>query len=363
METDIVIVGGGLSGLALADHLEKAGRNWHLLEAGSTLGGRIRSPMIAGGRFDLGPAWFWPGQPLIATLAERLGLQVFEQFSEGALAYQQPDGAVVAHRGMAPMQGSLRLAGGMIGLVDGLAASLPPERLHLDRPVTHLRREGERVIAVSGTGAISARQVVLALPPRIAADRIRFEPELPAHAMQAARAVPTWMAGQAKILAVYDRPYWREAGFSGDAMSRRGPMVEIHDASVMEGAPYGLFGFVGYPPETRERHRDALLDMAREQLAALFGPAMRKPLDLRMMDWADMVHVATALDRQADGTHPAYGLPEPLRGLWDGQLHFGSTETASGFGGYLEGALEAAQRASRDILSPSTGKGETRPTA
>lgn len=363
METDILIVGGGLSGLALADRLETAGRDWQLLEAGIELGGRIRSPLIAGGRFDLGPAWFWPGQPLIAALADRLGLRVFEQFSAGALAYQQPDGTVVAHRGMAPMQGSLRLAGGMIGLIDGLSAMLPRERLHLERPVMRLSREPERIIAATGKGMISARRVVLALPPRVGADRILFEPELPAVATQAARAIPTWMAGQAKILAVYDRPYWREAGFSGDAISRRGPMVEIHDASVMEGAPYGLFGFVGYPPETRDRHRDALLGMAREQLASLFGPALGHPLDMRLMDWAEMPHVATARDRQADGAHPAYGLPGPLRGLWDGLLHFGSTETASGFGGYLEGALEAAGRTARDILSPGQQTEEARPFA
>jgi monoamine oxidase len=45
--------------------------------------------------------------------------------------------------------------------------------------------------------------------------------------------------------------------------------------------------------------------------------------------------------------HPTYGLPPDLTGLWDGCLHFGSTETASCHGGYLEGALDASERLSK----------------
>ncbi|MEM1154111.1 MAG: hypothetical protein AAGI44_08210 [Pseudomonadota bacterium] len=49
--------------------------------------------------------------------------------------------------------------------------------------------------------------------------------------------VPTWMAGQAKVVAVYESPFWRDSGFSGDAMSRKGPLIEIHDASPASGEP------------------------------------------------------------------------------------------------------------------------------
>lgn len=355
METDILIVGGGLAGLSLAATLEADGRNWHLLEAQSTLGGRIRSPNIGGARFDLGPAWFWPGQPRMAALVRRLGIRVFEQFSAGAQVFEDRAGVVHVDQGYASMSGSLRVEGGMESLIRGLANALPANRMRTDETVTLLRHTGSRVAAYHKTGAISAQRVVLALPPRIAAETIRCEPALPEDAMAAMAAVPTWMAGQAKILAVYDKPYWREAGLSGDAASQRGPMVEMHDASPATGGPYAIFGFVGLPATTRALRKADVIIAARQQLVSLFGPAMADPLSIEMMDWAHEPQIATRLDQAPPSYHPSYGLPAALRDVWNGKLLFGSTEMASEFGGYLEGALEAAERTSAELRAHSAG--------
>ncbi|SMX42311.1 hypothetical protein [Octadecabacter ascidiaceicola] len=61
--------------------------------------------------------------------------------------------------------------------------------------------------------------------------------------------IPTWMAGQAKAVAIYNAPFWREDALSGDAMSRHVPTVEIHDESPSKGEPYALFRFIGVPPQ------------------------------------------------------------------------------------------------------------------
>jgi monoamine oxidase len=159
------------------------------------------------------------------------------------------------------------------------------------------------------------------------------------------------MAGQAKIVAVYDQPYWRMAGLSGDAMSQYGPMAEIHDASPARGGPYGLFGFVGVPANIRKQYREDLLAAAREQLVRLFGPELANPVSLTLQDWAHELLTATRLDHVQAGRHPSYGMPLALNGLWDGRLQFGSTEMAPMFGGYLEGALEAAEF----LANPGTG--------
>src|SRR5512143_1387268 len=139
--TDIAIIGGGLSGLALADRLQRAGRDYTILEARDRLGGRILSKVIDGAAFDLGPAWFWPLQPRMAALVSRLGLDVFDQFSEGAIVAEDRGGRIHRNGGLVSMQGSYRIDGGLGRVTSGLAKSLPPDRVHMNVTVISLTRE------------------------------------------------------------------------------------------------------------------------------------------------------------------------------------------------------------------------------
>ena len=263
MQTDVLIVGGGLSGLSLADHLTRAEVDFRLVEAQQRLGGRILTEQVAGGQFDLGPAWFWPGQPRMAELVRRFSLPVFEQYADGDLIHQDASGAVQRGRGFASMQGSLRVGGGMGGLINALSAAVGPDRVTgATRLLALQRQKGWIRATLENAGKVleaQAKRVVLAVPPRVVAGGVSFLPVLDLRQTEAMARIPTWMAGQAKIIAVYDEPHWRKAGLSGDAMSQYGPMVEIHDASPIEGGPYALFGFVGVPPDARAAHKDELL--------------------------------------------------------------------------------------------------------
>lgn len=351
MDTDILIVGGGLAGLRLADLLQAAGRSFRLVEARERFGGRVLGAPSGGARFDLGPSWFWPGQPRIAALIDRFGLRRFDQFASGALAYEDENGQVQHGRGFASMEGSWRLEGGLSALTDALAGALPADSLHTGNAVAALARRGDGAEATLADGTVvRARHVVLALPPRVAAARIAFDPALPAPATAAMRAVPTWMAGQAKAVAVYERAFWREAGLSGDASSRRGPMVEIHDASPARGGPFALFGFIGVPPAAR-MDEAALRAAITAQLGRLFGEEGARPAQLLLKDWAFDPCTATDEDRRPLHAHPRYGLPPALDGVWGDTLMFGGTEVASRFGGYIEGAFEAAEDAATRLAA------------
>ncbi len=338
MDTDVVIVGGGLSGLALADELHRKGVDFQLLEARSRFGGRIHAAYIDGAAFDLGPAWFWQGQPRMAAATKRFGFTVFEQYSTGDIVTEDQHGNVQRGAGFASMAGSLRIAGGMTALVDAYVKTVPADRLHLGQAATEISQTDTSVTVRTDKLSISANKIILALPPRIA-QTIIFDPPLAAAQSDAMGNVATWMAGQAKFLAIYDKAHWRDAGLSGDGQSRRGPMVEFHDASPQSGGPYAVFGFVGFDANTRANHREEMTQMGTDQLTRLFGT---KPRQLILQDWAQDPMTATPADHTS-ADHPAYGRPSALTNIWNGRIILGSSEMGQSFGGYLEGALEAAQ--------------------
>lgn len=342
MNCNILIIGGGFCGLRLAMLLQERGEDFQLLEARERFGGRILSKGDANAAYDLGPAWFWPGQLRMESLIKELGLQSFEQYSNGELLFENEIGHVQRGRGFSSMEGSCRLDGGFGELISAITRKLPEDRLHLSRQVIRVQKQNDRIEVTCQSGEnVSANNVIFALPPRLAAN-LTFAPALPEASISALHGTPTWMAGQAKAVAVYQYPFWRENGLSGDAMSRRGPLVEIHDASSANGGFPALFGFVGVPAIQRQNEtwlRHEIID----QLVRLFGPEAKETKQLFLKDWAFDTFTATAIDHHPVYSHPQYGRPKTLHGLWKNRILFAGTEMAPRFGGYLEGALEAAE--------------------
>lgn len=357
MQTDVFIAGAGLAGLALARALHHKNTAFLLAEARARVGGRILSIEAAVDSHaktvaDMGPSWVWPGQPRIATLLDQLEIEVFAQYSSGRLVYQDELGQVRRDLDYSTMAGSLRVKGGLARVTRTLAAQLPAEALHLSHRIACIRQQdqGYQIDIEHATGRlqVQADKVVLAIPPRVIAERIDFEPLLPDQVMQDLRATPTWMAGHAKLFALYQRPFWRDMGLSGDGISRRGPLMEIHDASPAESGPGALFGFVGLPAGSPARDSARLIEDATRQLEQMFGGPAANPLDVIVKDWAEDSDTATSADN-ASGHHPQYGISPALAALAEQGLLFTSTEMANQFGGFVEGALEAAQATLRHL--------------
>jgi monoamine oxidase len=358
---DTAIIGGGLCGLALADLLHKDGRDFVLFESRNRWGGRILSYpcKLTGLAVDLGAAWFWPDRnPLLATLAGELGLETFVQHDSGEVlrladAEKKPE-TVDAPDGI--HGGARRVSGGVQQVIDGLRARLPADKLHLESTVLAIRDLGDAVELTVKQGdkprKILARRVVLALPPRLAEERIAITPDWDASVRQAMSDAPTWMAQQAKALATFDKPVWRDAGQSGNAFvsHERAVIGEIFDACDDEAKNGALGGFVALDPAMRRAFATGMPLLLRSQFEQVFGADLAQQGEF-YQDWAGEGATCSARDLEK-GAEEARASGNPLlrRPLWSGRLFIAGSETAARHPGYMEGALETARRVALDIL-------------
>lgn len=347
--TQALVVGGGLAGLYAAWQLKKAGMDCLLLEAAPRLGGRILSQPIAPGSLlgvDLGPMWFWPHQKRLQRLCQALGLRTFEQPTAGDMLYQLASGRAPQRHLDTEAMPSYRLEGGVQSLVTALAARLDAGQIRLAHKVELMARtEGGWRLAANSNGKtlqFEAPRLVFAAPPRQLAALVGAQPGLPPRLHEALRATPTWMAAQAKFVAVYESAFWRRMGLAGQAFSRIGPMVEIHDASSTPSTGHALFGFVGLGASQRRQLRPEMLKAAcLEQLVALFGDAAATPLSTHLKDWADDPAIASPQDLSETPRHPDLNLAPWLGELRRLKLDLAGSEFAAEDAGYLEGALYA----------------------
>jgi monoamine oxidase len=245
------------------------------------------------------------------------------------------------------MASSFRIKSGIGALVNALAMALPQDRIRTGAFVTaaHLQDDGV-TLNLRGADDVAASHVLFALPPRLMEQNIRFTPDVTADLRARWQGTPTWMAPHAKFLAVYARPFWREAGLSGTAQSMAGPMTEIHDASLSaDGEGAALFGFLSVPAEIRAKAGEAAIrHYCLAQLARLFGPEASMPLAAHLKDWAADPLTATIADAQAAG-HPEPQILPWFGPAWSNRATMAGSETAREHPGYLEGALAAAEDA------------------
>jgi monoamine oxidase len=360
---DTAIIGGGLCGVALARYLHGQGKEFALYEARSRLGGRIYTvtDKKSGLAMDLGPTWFWPDrQPLMVQLVADLKLQDFLQHDEGIVLhlgdFDKPPEKIAGNQ---VHSGARRLEGGMASLIAAIVKELPEGRLHLGHVLTEVKDMGDRVVLMFRVGdhfsQIEARRVVIAMPPRLVQEHIRFSPELDSATRTAMRDADTWMAAQAKVAISYDKPYWRQEGQSGNAfVTHEQAMVgEIYDACNMDGTKAALAGFVSLGPQLRKDFAVGLEVLFDSQMTMVFGQFGGAVLDSGRQyyqDWATEPFTCSAADLEPSmAEHVDFANPMLRRPLWDGRLYLGGSETASRGAGYLEGAIEAARRIEREL--------------
>jgi monoamine oxidase len=291
----------------------------------------------------------------MARLVDELGLARFPQHSDGDVVFQRTAREPAQrYAGMRQEPQSMRLADGTGALVNALASGLPASRIQLGAHVTHIAgTEHEIELGVTddaGTKwSVNAAHVVFALPPRLLEATVSFSLSMEAATVQRWRRTSTWMAPHAKFFAIYDRPFWRDAGLSGTAQSMVGPLVEIHDATTASGQA-ALFGFLGVHAERRAAAgREEIIAASVRQLVDLFGPQVGAPSATLLKDWAADPLTAAVDDTQADG-HLVPSAHAWVGGEWRNRLWLAGSETSRSEPGYLAGAVGAAERTVAEII-------------
>ena len=349
----VIIIGAGLSGLYAASRLQQQNMDVVVLEARDRAGGRILSIATdkqAGGRVDLGPAWVWPSfQPRLRQLINDLDLTLFKQYTQGDLLYEIDAHTLQRHPGPSSHDQSYRVVGGAQSLIDALLSQLSDAIVRYNTCLTSIDIDDDQLtletLSANKSRSFSADRIILALPPRLGNHMITLNPPLDPKDQQAWQSTPTWMAAHCKVVFIYDQPFWREQGLSGEVFSRYGPLTEIYDGSPADESCYALTSFVGLSALQRQQlSNDQLQTACLVQLKRLFGEKSQRVTDILIQDWSQQPLTTVTADLQGPAQHPQYPQDRP-RSYYQDRIFLAGSETANQQGGYLEGALESADDA------------------
>ncbi len=238
------------------------------------------------------------------------------------------------------------LKGGTQGLLQKIALPFQ-DNIYLENPVLKIIQNENAVIVETEKLRIIAKKCISTLPPTLL-NTIKFNPILPQRKAQLLQRVP--MGAAMKCFCIYETPFWRNKGFSGQIVSDTSPVKVTFDCSDKSTDKGVLLVFV---EGNNARNFIELPEIERKEkvlneLVKYFGDEAKNIIEYKDKCWTEEEFSRGCYaGNMPTGVLTQFGksLREPFI-----NVHFAGTETAMRWNGYMDGAIESGFRASDEVL-------------
>lgn len=295
-------------------------------------------------------------------ISTKIGHDLFEMAVRGLMTSDLDQASLLHLLFLAHSHGSIGTLfsienGAQENLVDGGAGAIAQrvadelgDAVRLEAPVRAITQRDDHVVVDAAGLTVWARRVVVTIPPGLALE-IAFDPPLADDRLALYRNA---IGGpETKTLVVYDEPFWRADGLSGQT-SEPGSASEVTiDASPASGTPGVIASFTFGPvaercaalaPDARQR---AVIDALTSRL----GPRAASPSAfVETAWWTEEWTRGCSMAHFTPGTLSRWGrlLREPFA-----RVHWAGTETATISHGAVDGAIRSGERVAAEILDRS----------
>jgi len=239
-----------------------------------------------------------------------------------------------------------RVVGGMGAIHRAICDELG-DAIHLSQPVRSIAQVTDGVTVRSDDMVVRARRAVVAVPVSIAS-QINYEPMLPMDRSFLHQRMPS--GAVYKIALVYDEPWWRADGLSGQSFAP-GSMANLTiDASTDKPSPAILCVITEGPVARKmtklseEERRKGVIDAVVER----FGEKARNVADYVEQNWT--------IERYSGGGMIAHAPPGVLTEFGPslrepcGRIHWAGTESSAIMYGFIDGAIRSGERAAVEVM-------------
>lgn len=231
--------------------------------------------------------------------------------------------------------------------------------MRLRSPVKGIKQGSDGVLIETANPKqnFRAERVIVSVPTCLYPS-INFEPPLPESKKTLGES--TALGCTSKAIFVFDKPWWRDAGFSGIIECETGPIHFSRDTCSPEDGQYSITCFV-----VGDRGRDwskwSYAEKRRivlEQFNGVFsgvGVKAPEPVNIILQEWIKQPWI--------------WGCPSPVmmpgtltsdsgKALREvvGRVHFVGTETSLVWKGYMDGAVRSGIRGAEEVIRAFKGE-------